>query len=416
MNCLAEAAQECRSVLDAIEKIFQYRIPEFMVDNKLQEIVSKAVELLPELWKQAGQYQEAMSSYRRALLSQWNLDINCCTRIQKRFVVCLLYSGVEAGPPSLAFQVDGSFVPKNNLEEAILLLMILLKKCCNGKAEWDPSLMENFTFALSICGQSSMLAQQVEELLPGIYPRCDRWNNLALCYSGAGNNKAALNLLRKSLNKNEKPNDLLSLLIASKICSENFLLAGEGVEYATRAILNALGAYAHLKGVGLRFLGICLGRQAKIASSDQERTFLQTEALRALDEAITFESQNPDLLFELGFEYAENHNMNAALQYTKKFIDATGGSVLNGWRLLALILSAQQRYLEAEVVTDAALDETAKWEQGPLLRIKAKLKAAQSLPIDSVETYRFLLALIQAQRKCFGSFRSHSQVCFPNFT
>uniref|UniRef100_A0A1D1YVY6 Tetratricopeptide repeat protein 7A n=1 Tax=Anthurium amnicola TaxID=1678845 RepID=A0A1D1YVY6_9ARAE len=407
---VTEAAQECKSVLDAVEKIFQHGIPDVLVDNKLQETVSKAVELLPELWKQAGHYQEAMVSYRRALLSQWNLNNECCARIQKRFAVFLLYGGVEAGPPSLASQIDGCFVPKNNLEEAILLLMILLRKWFLGKTEWDPSVMEHFTFALSICGQTSILARQFEEVLPGIYPRTERWNSLALCYSAAGHNKAALNLLRKSLNRHEDPNDLLGLLLAAKICSEDSLLAAEGVEYARKAIVNSQGVDEHLKGIGLRCLGICLGKQAKVASSDHERSRLQAEALKSLDEAIARENNNPELLFDLGLEYAEHRNTNAALRCAKEYIDATGGSMLKGWRLLALVLSAQQRYAEAEAITGAALDETAKWEQGPLLRIKAKLKVAQSLPMDAVEAYRFLLALVQAQRKSFGFFRSSSQV------
>ena len=108
-------------MLDAVEKIFHQGIPEVDVDNKLQEIVSQAVELLPELWKQAGCHHEAISAYRRALLSLWNLENDCCTRIQKEFAVFLLYSGVEAGPPSLGVQIDSSFVPKNNLEETLMV-------------------------------------------------------------------------------------------------------------------------------------------------------------------------------------------------------------------------------------------------------------------------------------------------------
>ncbi|XP_042486580.1 protein NPG1-like [Macadamia integrifolia] len=406
LNRTNEAAQECRSVLDAVERIFLHGIPDVLVDNKLQETVSKAVELLPELWKQAGCYQEAMCAYRRALLSQWNLDNECCARIQKAFAIFLLYSGAEAGPPSLAVQIDGCYVPRNNLEEAILLLMILLGKCFLGKTKWDPSVMEHFTFALSLCGQTSVLARNIEELLPGTFHRCDRWKALALCYSAVGQNEVALNLLRKSLHKHERPDDLQALLLAAKICSEDSFLASEGVEYSQRAILNAQGVEEHLKGVGLRMLGLCLGKQAKIAASDAERYHLQSEALKSLDEAMAFEHENPELIFELGLQYAEHRNSNAALQCAKRFIDMTGGSILKGWRLLALVLSAQQRYPEAEVITDAALDETAKWEQGLLLRLKAKLKISQSLPMDAVETYRFLLALVQAQRKSFGTIRS----------
>lgn len=404
-----EAAQQCKSVLDAVESIFQRGIPDVMVEQKLQETVSKSVELLPELWKQAGAYQEALASYRRALLSQWNLDDECCTRIQKRFSVFLLYGGVEANPPSLAWQTEGSYVPKNNLEEAILLLMILLKKWYLGKTHWDPSVMEHLTFALSLCGQTSVLAKHLEEVLPGIYPRTERWYSLALCYSAASDNEAALNLLKKSLNKNESPSDINALLLAAKICSSDYDLATEGVEYAKRAIAEDESLDGHLKSVALHFLGTCLANKSKIASSDHQRSLLQAEALKSLSEAFSLDRHNSDLIFDMGVEYAEQRNMHAALKCAKQFIDTTGGSVSKGWRLLSLVLSAQQRYSEAEVVTDAALDETAKWEQGPLLRIRAKLKAAQSLPMEAVEAYRTLLALVQAQSKAYGSVKNGTE-------
>ncbi|RDX63553.1 Protein NPG1 [Mucuna pruriens] len=405
-----EAANDCKRILDAVEKIFYVGIPDIQVDSKLQDIVSHAVELLPELWKQAGCYDETIFAYRRALLSQWNLDNDFCARIQKSFVVFLLYSGVEARPPSLAVQVDGSYVPKNNLEEAILVLMILLKKFCLGKMKWDPSIMEHLTFALSICNQTSTLAKQLEELLPGVYHRVDCWNSLALCYSGAGQNDSALNLLRKALHKHEQPNDLTSLLLAARICSEDPHLAAEGVNYAQRAISNAHGPNEHLKGVALRMLGLCLGKQAKVSSSDYERSHLQSKALESLQEAIRLEPNNSDLIFDLAVQYAEHRNLRSALRSARQFFNETGGSVLKAWRLLALILSAQQRFSEAEVVTDAALDQTTRWEQGPLLRLKAKLKISQSQPMEAIETYRHLLALVQTQKKSFGSLQISSKV------
>ncbi|KAL6556904.1 Protein npg1 [Orobanche hederae] len=359
----AEAAEECRSVLDAVEKIFSDGIPDVLVENKLQETVSHAVELLPELLKQAGCYSEAISAYRRAILSQWNLDNDCCAIIEKAFAVFLLYSGVEVGPPTLAAQVDGSYVPKSNLEEAILLLMILMRKFYLGKTTCDPSVLEHLTYALSLCSQTSVLAKQLEEVMPGEIHRIDRWKTMALSLSGAGQNNSALDLLRKSLNKHEDPNDIMSLLLAASIYSESVLFAAEGVKFAQNAIANAHGPDAHLKGAGLRMLGLCLGKQAKMSSSDFERSRLQSEALKSLDSALALEPENSDLIYELGIQYAEHRNLEAALRYAKQYLDATGGSMIKGWRLLALVLSAQQRFSEAEVVTDAALDETSKWDQ-----------------------------------------------------
>ncbi|CAN0914020.1 Protein NPG1 [Linum grandiflorum] len=404
-----DAAKECKSVLDAVEKIFQQGISDVQVDTRLQETVSQAVELLPELWKQAGYYPEAISAYRRALLSQWSLENDCCARIQKAFAVFLLHSGVEASPPSLASQVEGSYVPKHNLEEAVLLLLILVRKCCLGKTKWDPSVMEHLSFALSMCSQTSVLGKELEETMPGVLHRAERWNILALCYSGAGQHKAALNLLRKSLHKHERPDDLKALLLAAKICTEDSYLAEEGVEYAKRALEKAQDSDEHLKSVAVHMLGLCLAKQAKLSSSDFERTRLQSEALKSLEAALGLDPSNLDIIFDLSVQYAEQRNLSVALRYGKQYIDATGGSVLKGWRLLVLILSAQQRFSEAAVVTDAALDETAKWEQGPLLRLKAKLKVAQRLPAEAVETYRYLLALIQAQKKAFGAIISVSQ-------
>uniref|UniRef100_A0A0D6R4J9 Uncharacterized protein n=1 Tax=Araucaria cunninghamii TaxID=56994 RepID=A0A0D6R4J9_ARACU len=407
---LNDAARECENVLLTLQTVFPSGMPDFISDNKLQETVSKAVELLPELLKQAGRQHDAMAAYRRALLTQWNLDADCCARIQKEFALLLLYGGVEAGAPSLSAQIDGSFVPRNNTEEAILILMILLRKCCLRKIAWDPAVMDHLTFALSLCGQTVVLAKQIEEVLPGIYARSDRWNDLALCYSGAKQNKVALNLLRKSLNKLEKPNDLSALLLAASICAEDFHLASEGVEYARRAIENAKGEYEHLKGVAYRFLGLALEKQAKVSSSDLERTHVRNEALKSLEEATIWERQSLELIFDLGLEHAQNRNLNLALSYVKEFLDLTAGSILKGWRLLALILSAQKRYSEAETVLDAALDGTGKWEQAVLLRTKAKLQIAQSSPINAIETYGLLLALIQAQRKTFGAGKYSSKV------
>ncbi|KAL7590125.1 protein NPG1 [Lactuca sativa] len=410
LNRIKDAAEECKRVLDAVEKIFPQGIPEAFVDTKLQETISRAVELLPQLWAEAGSYHEAIASYRRALLTHWNLDNDSCARIQTNFAVFLLYGGIEAISPSTATQVDGTYNPKSNIEEAILLLMICMRKFSLGKAKWDPAVVEHLTFALSLCNQTPILAKQMEEVIPGVIHRVDLWKNLALCFSAIGHRKTALDLLKKALHKHEKPDDITSLLLAAKICSEDSSFAAEGIEYAQRAVSCSKNGNEHLQGVCLRVLGLCYGKQASISASDYERSRLQSEALKSLDEAITFEPENSDLVFELGIQYAMQRNLNNALRLAKQYIDATGGSMLRGWRLLALILSAQQRFQEAEVVTDAALDETAKWDQGPLLRLKAKLRIAQSRHLDAIETYRHLLALIQAQKKSYAPLHSTHQI------
>ncbi|KAL8134997.1 hypothetical protein AgCh_009865 [Apium graveolens] len=404
-----ESAKECQSLLDSVDKIFTQGVLDVSVGSKLQETVSHAAELLPELWKLCDCFSETITAYRRALLSQWNLESACCARIQKNFAVLLLYCGVEVTPPTVDSMTDGPYVPRNSFEEAILLLMIVMRSFQLGKAHWDPSVIEHLTYALSLCSQTSVLAKQLEEIMPGLLHRTDRWKLMSLCFGGSGKNGNAINLLRKSLHKHENPDDIVSLLLAAMICSEDSLLAAEGVGYARRAIDNAQGLNKYLEGVSLRVLSLCLAKQSKVSLSDIERSRLQSEALKSLDRAVSLDPNNSDLNFDLGIQYAEHRNLNAALHYAKKYVDTTGGSILKGWRLLILVLSAQQRFSEAQVVTDAALDETAKWDQGTLLQMKAKLKSSQSLHKDSIESYSYLLALVQAQKKSQAPLRNISQ-------
>jgi tetratricopeptide (TPR) repeat protein len=400
--------------------IVESSLPEGLPDNfgaecKLQDTVSKAVELLPELWKLADCPREATLSYRRALLHQWNLDARTTSKIQKEFVVFLLYSGGEVVPPNLRSQMDGSFVPGNNIEEAILLLMILLRKVSLKRIEWDPSILDHLSFALSVSGDLSSLANNLEELLPGIIRRSERFHTLALCYYGAGKDLVALDLLRKLLNGREMPKHVHGLLMASKICCENPTLAEEGVSFSQRAVESLDGRCKQLEHVAKFYLGVSLSAHSKLAVSDFEKFKRQSEALQALETAGRMTGmRDPLVLYHLSLEYAEQRKLDDALYYAKCVIKLEGGSNVKGWLLLARILSAQKKFLEAESIINAALDQTGKWDQGDLLRTKAKIQIAQGQLKNAIETYSQLLAVLQIQRKSFGSWKKLYKVCCCN--
>ncbi|KAL1143180.1 hypothetical protein V6Z11_A11G144900 [Gossypium hirsutum] len=349
-----EAAQSCTVILDIVESSLPEGLPEnFGADCKLQETLIKAVELLPELWKFGDSPHEAILSYRRALLHQWNLDAETTARIQKQFAIFLLYCGGEASPPNLRCQIDSSFVPRNNIEEAILLLMILLRKVSLKRIEWDPSILDHLSFAFSMSGDLRALANQIEELLPGVISRKERYNFLALCYYGAGEDLVALNLLRKLLQSNEDPHCVPALLMASRICGGKPNLAEEGIKFAHRALESLDEECSELEGTGNLLLGLARSTHSKSALSDSERVSRQSEALQALERA---------------------------------------------WKI-----TTQKRFVDGEIVLNAALDQTGKWDQGELLRTKAKLQIAQGQLKSAIETYSQLLAVLQVQSKSFGS-------------
>lgn len=399
-----EAAQSCKVILDTVESALPDGLPEiFAGDCKLQETLNNAVELLPELWILACAPQETILSYRLALLYPWSLDVETTAKIEKEFAIFLLYSGTDATPPNLRSQMEGSFIPRNNIEEAVLLLLILLRQFVHGKIEWDPSILDHLSFALSVAGELTVLAHQVEALPTEIMERKERCNTLALCYYGEGDNMVALNLLRNILNDRENHNCLFELLLASKICGENSDCLEEGIGYARKVLSKFKGRCQEMVSVGNCLLGVSLSAQSREIGSDSQRISRQSEALEALETAKRMTGGiNPNILFHLSLENADQRKLDIALYYAKQLLKLDAGSSVKGWTLLARILSAQKRYVDAVNIIDAALDETGKWDQGELLRTKAKLQIAQGQLKNAIETYTHLLAVLQVQSKSFG--------------
>ncbi|KAG0457336.1 hypothetical protein HPP92_022188 [Vanilla planifolia] len=396
-----EAAKSCNVILDVVESASPNGLPIiFNRDCKLQETVTKSVELLPKLWILAHHLHEAISSYRRALLGCWNLDHIAIARICKEFAVFLLYGGCEASPPNLRTQMDGYFTPKNNVEEAILLLMICLNFFDEKLVEWDPSVIEHLSFALSFSCQLIPLANQLEKLLPGVLHRNERYYQLALCYLGVGDKLSAFNLVKRVLNNRVEPDNVKGLLLASKICGEDSAYAEEGVLFSCRTIAALNGQCESLGSVANCLLGLSLSAQARSSTTDSERIRKQDEALEVFKKAEKLSPVNDyKLLYFLSLENAEQRKLDAALFYAKKLLKSEAGSNIKSWILVARILSAQKRYGDSEAILNAAIDQTGKWSQGELLRTKAKLHVAQGQVKEAVETLANLLAVIQLRTK-----------------
>ena len=401
---LAEAAHSCKVILDTVESALPEGLPEhYIADCKLQETLNKAVELLPELWKLSWAPQEIILSYRRALLYHWNLDVETKAKIEKEFAIYLLYSGCDATPPNLRSQTEGSFVPRNNMEEAVLLLLILLRKFVLRNIEWDPSILDHLSFALSVAGELTVLAHQVEELPTGIMERREQCSTLAMCYYGQGENTVALNLLRNLLNHRENHDCVFELLLASKICGESPDCLEEGIGYTRKVLSQFKGKCQQMVSVANCLLGISLSALSREIASDSQRISRESEALEALETGKRMtRGTNPNILFHLSLENAEQRKLDVALYYAKQLMKLEAGSSVKGWILLARILSAQKRYVDAVNIINAALDETGKWDQGELLRTKAKLQIAQGQLKNAIETYTYLLAVLQVQSKSFG--------------
>lgn len=382
--------------MDTVESALPHGIyGEINEDVKLLETFHRALELLPKLWLQAGSVDEAIAAYRRALLRPWNLDPQRLAKIQKDLAATLLYGGIEASQ----CKPTGLTSPENSTEESILLLFILMQKILFGEIDWDPEVMDHLTFALTISGQFESLADHVEQVLPGVYNRVERWYFLALCYSSAGQNQTALNLLKKvsGLSENSHKPHIASFLLGAKMCAEDPSESCQGINFACRVIETSGNQNEHIIGQAHKFLGICYGNAARMSNSDSGRVSLHTESINSLNHILLSEKKDPETSFRLGLENALQRNLSSAFDQAMVYSKMIGGSSARGWKLLALIASAEQRLNDAEALIDLALDETGNVEQLELLRLKAVIQIAQEQPKQAIETYRILLAMIQGK-------------------
>ncbi|KAK9076011.1 hypothetical protein SSX86_004341 [Deinandra increscens subsp. villosa] len=409
-----EAAESCKVILHIISSSLPDGFPETIPsDHKLQETLRNAVELLPYLWQLANLHHEAILSYRQTLFHHSKyLDNQKIAKVQKEFAIFLLYSGgEEAYPPNLVFQTDDStFAPKNNTEEAILLLMILLRKVHLKQIERDSSILHHLAFALSISGGLEFLGQKLEELIPGIIDDNEKYLLQSLCYYAQGEAFSALNLL-KIIYQNENPNCGFALLLAAKIYEESFSSA-EGVNTAKRAIqVLKQKQDCKLVGVGYHILGVSLSAYSKLAVTDFTRVNRQHEALECLETAGRLTRMvDSRIVYDLSLENAEQRKLDAAFGYATRLLKLESGSRVEGWMLLARILSAQKRFADGESVINAALDQTESWDQGELLRTKAKLQLAQGEVKRAIQTYIRVLAGFRVLYKRFGSTKKDHEV------
>ncbi|PKU76605.1 protein NPGR1 [Dendrobium catenatum] len=400
---LEDAAAECKTIIDIVESAWNNGVPVGIgAECKLKEIFHKALHLLPRLWQQAGLLEDAVAAYRRALTKPWDLSPERCASLQKDLAITLLYGGSEVSLPPHLQQNYGSRSPKNNTEEAILLLFLLIGKATSQEISWNAEVMDHLTFALSFSGQFESLAGYVEHILPGMHSRRERWYLLGLCYSAAGLDDPALNLLRKALGPSEqkKKDHFLSLVLASKLCLRNPAHADEGLDYAKRAIKCSTEQQKHhLIGVASHLLGSSYRHCAKSLKSDSERLKLERESLNSLKYAESIEKNDAHVIYSIALEHAMQRNHNLAREYTIRYLNMVAGCSVRGWKLLALVVSAEQNLKEAEAIVDLSIDESGKVEQLELLRLKAILQVSQEELKAAVETYRFLLANIQSQRE-----------------
>ena len=97
---------------------------------------------------------------------------------------------------------------------------------------------------------------------------------------------------------------------------------------------------------------------------------------------------NPEIMYSLAWENTMQRKLNAAVENATECLEMVMGGSVSAWKLLILVLSAQQNLQEAEAVADIAIDEAEKDDQLDILRLKALILASRGQFKPAVESFR----------------------------
>uniref|UniRef100_A0A182FV09 Tetratricopeptide repeat protein 7 N-terminal domain-containing protein n=1 Tax=Anopheles albimanus TaxID=7167 RepID=A0A182FV09_ANOAL len=290
------------------------------------------------------------------------------------------------------------FVPKNQHEETILLLLIaealaVRDAVLSQSPEFRDARVHSLGNATAIYdlltlatvrwNQVALLHDSLEKALKFAFGESHVWKQYATCLMALGRYKHAVCALKE--HSKLEPTDSVSCLMAARICYEHLDQVKDGLAFAEEALrkeMKAGGPGGFVSGRRSRaqlYVGIGLQQVAVSSNLVAEKDRYHRLAYEALERAAQQDPNDHLVEYYLACQCALNHNITEALAHitTALSLRAEHASSL---LLFALLLTANRRPREALTVVQDAVEEFP--DNLNLLHVKAHLE----LYLRDVET------------------------------
>ncbi|XP_069810713.1 tetratricopeptide repeat protein 7A isoform X2 [Dendropsophus ebraccatus] len=258
---------------------------------------------------------------------------------------------------------DHLYCPQDNIEEALLLLLISESMC-------------------------------LERAMKFAFGEFHLWYQLALSMMSCGKFAYAVSVLKECWKMH--PSDPSVLLLAAKLCIGPLHWLKEGEEFAKQ--VTEMGEEAgEALAKGYLALGLVYSLQATDAAQKSRQDDWSKRALRALQRAHEIDPEDPQILLYLSLQLALVRQISDAMERLQEALQLRKDD-LHCLHLLALLLSAQKQYKAATDVIDMALAEYP--ENFSLLFTKTKLVRIHEGAEEALITCRHMLFLWQKLYNC----------------
>ncbi|XP_033733793.1 tetratricopeptide repeat protein 7B-like [Pecten maximus] len=297
---------------------------------------------------------------------------------------------------------DRQFVPRDENEEALLLLLIAeaiatREAVLNRTEEHDEARLHSFmnttvvfdllAVALVKRAQFNKLSESFERAMRFSFEEFHIWHQFANSLICAGKYTRALLVLKEC--SRLKPQNCTVLLQGAKLCYEYLHQYMEGIRLSEQALQcladeHPLCARVHVS------LGIGYSLAAMEMRLQVDRQQYNKKALSAFNRAHMYDPSDYLALFHLSLQLAIHRQINDAIKNVRLALRYRNDHI-HSLHLLVLLLTAQKQFDEAISLLNAALDEYP--ENLSLMLTKSRLEEILYGPEQALATCKHMLQL-----------------------
>ncbi|EHB18287.1 Tetratricopeptide repeat protein 7A [Heterocephalus glaber] len=266
------------------------------------------------------------------------------------------------------YEGDNLYCPKDNIEEALLLLLIsesmatrdvVLSRSPEQKEDRSESLRnaaaiyDLLSITLGRRGQYVMLSECLERAMKFAFGEFHLWYQVALSMVACGKSAYAVSLLRECMKL--RPSDPTVPLMAAKVCIGSLHWLEEAEHFAMMVI--GLGEEAgEFLPKGYLALGLTCSLKATDATLKSKQDELHRKALQSLERARELAPDDPQVILYVSLQLALVRQISSAMKQLQEALTVCKDDA-NALHLLALLFSAQKHYQHALDVINMAITE-----------------------------------------------------------
>ncbi|XP_062065380.1 tetratricopeptide repeat protein 7A isoform X3 [Lepus europaeus] len=302
------------------------------------------------------------------------------------------------------YEGDNLYCPKDNIEEALLLLLIsesmatrdvVLSRAPEQQEDRTASLhnaaaiYDLLSITLGRRGQYAMLSECLERAMKFAFGEFHLWYQVALSMVACGKSAHAVSLLRECVKL--QPSDPTVPLMAAKVCIGPLHWLEEAERFAMMVISRGEEAGEFLPK-GYLALGLTYSLQASDATLKSKQDELHRKALQTLERAQQLAPGDPQVILYVSLQLALVRQISRAMEQLQEALTVCRDDA-NALHLLALLFSAQKHHQHALDVINMAITEHP--ENFNLMFTKVKLEQTLKGPEEALVTCRQMLRLWQ---------------------